>query len=185
MKLPALETSRLILLPAHPRLAKKTAAFYQKNKDFLQPFEPKYDPDFCTVGYQKAILKADARAARDNTGLRYWCFRKEDPDTPCGCVALTSIVWGAFRSATVAYKTDGDLLRQGYAAEALNAVVELAFEGLNLHRLEASIMPRNQASLALARKCGFSEEGRSPRYIRINGVWEDHIHMVRLNEEGE
>ena len=38
---------------------------------------------------------------------------------------------------------------------------------------------------ALARKCGFSEEGRSPRYIRINGVWEDHIHMVRLNEEGE
>jgi ribosomal-protein-alanine N-acetyltransferase len=98
-------------------------------------------------------------------------------------VALTSIVWGAFRSATVAYKTDGDLLRQGYAAEALSAVVELAFEGLNLHRLEASIMPRNAASLALARKCGFVEEGRSPRYICINGVWEDHIHMARLNEE--
>ena len=72
-----------------------------------------------------------------------------------------------------------------YAAEALEAMVELAFEGLNLHRLEASIMPRNAASLALAKRCGFSEEGRSPRYIRINGVWEDHIHMVRLNEEGE
>ena len=40
MKLPALETARLILLPAHPRLAKKTAAFYEKNKTFLQPFEP-------------------------------------------------------------------------------------------------------------------------------------------------
>ena len=185
MKLPALETARLILLPAHPRLAKKTAAFYENNKTFLQPFEPTYDPKFTTRGYQRALLKADAKAARDNCGLRYWCFRKEAPDTAIGCVALTSITWGAFRSATVAYKTDGDLLRQGYASEALNAVVALAFEGLNLHRLEASIMPRNAASLALARKCGFSEEGRSPRYIRINGLWEDHIHMVRLNEEGE
>ena len=185
MRLPVLETQRLILRPAHPRLAKKTAAFYEKNRDFLQPFEPKYDPDFTTVAYQKALLRQDARAARDNTGLRYWCFRKEDPDTAMGCVALTSIAWGAFRSATLAYKTDRDLLRQGYAAEAVNAIAALAFEGLNLHRLEASIMPRNEASLALARKCGFSEEGRSPRYIRINGVWEDHIHMVRLNEEGE
>ena len=185
MKLPVLETRRLILLPAQPRLAKKTAAFYEKNKGFLQPFEPTYDPDFTTVSYQKALLKGDARAARDNTGLRYWLFRKEDPETPIGCVAFTSIVWGAFRSATLAYKIDRDLLRKGYAAEALEAMVELAFEGLGLHRLEASIMPRNAASLALAKRCGFSEEGRSPRYIRINGVWEDHIHMVRLNEEGE
>ena len=63
------------------------------------------------------------------------------------------------------------------------AAVELAFHGLNLHRVEASIMPRNAASLALARRCGFVEVGRSPRYICINGVWEDHIHMARLNEE--
>ena len=183
MKLPVLETRRLILRPAHPRMARKTAAFYEKNKDFLQPFEPKYDPDFTTAAYQKALLKADARAARDNSGLRYWMFRKEDPETPIGCVAFTSIVWGAFRSATVAYKTDREFLKQGYAAEALEAMAALAFEGLGLHRLEASIMPRNEASLALAKKCGFHEEGRSPRYIRINGVWEDHIHMARLNEE--
>lgn len=183
MKLPVLETRRLILQPAHPRMARKTAAFYQKNKDFLQPFEPKYDPDFTTVAYQRQLLKADARAARDNTGLRYWLFPKEAPETPMGCVAFTSITWGAFRSATLAYKIDRDFLKQGYAAEAVEAMVALAFEGLNLHRIEASIMPRNEASLALAKKCGFSEEGRSPRYIRINGVWEDHIHMVRLNEE--
>ena len=65
MRLPVLETQRLILRPAHPRLAKKTAAFYEKNRDFLQPFEPKYDPDFTTVAYQKALLRQDARAARD------------------------------------------------------------------------------------------------------------------------
>ena len=131
---------------------------------------------------ERRNLRQDLIQAKTGQGIRFWIFRREDPRTAIGCVVISSIVFGAFRSATLAYKTDRDLLRQGYAAEALEAMVALAFEGLNLHRLEASIMPRNAASLALARKCGFSEEGRSPRYIRINGVWEDHIHMVRLND---
>ena len=32
------------------------------------------DPKFTTKGYQRALLKADAKAARDNSGLRYWCL---------------------------------------------------------------------------------------------------------------
>ena len=137
------------------------------------------------MAYQRALLRQDRRMEKEGSGVRLWLFLKEDPYTAIGCVVLSNILLGAFRSCTVAYKMDRDLLRQGYAAEALSAAVELAFRGLNLHRIEANIMPRNEASLALARRCGFSEEGRSPRYICINGVWEDHIHMVRLNEEGE
>ena len=49
--------------------------------------------------------------------------------------------------------------------------------------LEANIMPRNPASLRAAEKAGFVREGLSRRYLNINGVWEDHIHMVRLNED--
>ena len=130
-------------------------------------------------------MRQDRQAAKENRGLRYWIFRKEDPETAIGCAALNNIVLGAFRSCTLAYKMDKDLLRQGYASEAVLAVVDLAFRGLELHRIEANIMPRNRASLALARKCGFREEGLSQKYLRINGVWEDHIHMVRLNEKGE
>ena len=182
MKPPALETKRLVLYPAHPRLAKAASAFYTKNRAFLQPFEPALTEEFCTVAVQKQLMRRDRALAKADEGVRYWVFRKEDPDTAIGCVALNNIILGAFRSCFLAYKMDKDLLRQGYATEALSAAVELAFHGLNLHRIEANIMPRNAASLALARRCGFSEEGRSPKYIRINGVWEDHIHMVRLNE---
>ena len=183
--LPQLHTSRLILRPAHPRLAKAAADYYARNREFLTPFEPSFPEGFCTAGYQKALMRQDCRAAKENRGLRYWVFRKDDPDTAIGCVALNNIILGAFRSCFLAYKMDKDLLRQGYASEAVLAVVELAFQGLNLHRIEANILPRNAASLALARKCGFREEGLSPKYLCINGVWEDHIHMVRLNEEGE
>lgn len=183
--LPELETARLILRPAHPRLAKAAADYYARNEAFLRPFEPAHHPDFCTVAYQKALMRQDRAAAKADEGLRYWVFRKDAPDTAIGCVALNNIILGAFRSCFLAYKMDKDLLRQGYASEAVLAVVELAFRGLNLHRIEANILPRNAASLALARRCGFREEGLSPKYLCINGVWEDHIHMVRLNEEGE
>ena len=44
-------------------------------------------------------------------------------------------------------------------------------------------MPLNRASLRVLEKCGFQKEGISPRYLKINGVWEDHIHMVRLQDE--
>jgi len=44
-------------------------------------------------------------------------------------------------------------------------------------------MPRNLPSLRVAEKCGFQNEGLSPRYLQINGKWEDHVHMVKLNPD--
>ena len=42
-------------------------------------------------------------------------------------------------------------------------------------------MPRNKASLRVLEKNGFTNEGTASEYLNINGVWEDHIHMVKLN----
>ena len=41
------------------------------------------------------------------------------------------------------------------------------------------------AYLALAEKLGFHNEGLAVKYLKINGKWEDHIHMVLLNEKLE
>lgn len=65
--------------------------------------------------------------------------------------------------------------------KAVNEVVDYAFNVLKLHRIEANVMPRNIASKRVLEKCGFIEEGYSKKYLYINGVWEDHIHMVKFN----
>ena len=182
-RVPELETARLILRPAAPRLAAAAAGYYRRNRDWLQSVEPLQDPELDTVSYQRRMMRRDRRLARDGQGFRFWIFRREAPDTAIGCVALSCIVLGAFRSCFLAYKLDRSLLRQGYGAEAVNAVVDFAFRGLGLHRIEANILPRNAPSLALARRCGFQEEGRSPEYLCINGVWEEHIHMVKRNQD--
>jgi ribosomal-protein-alanine N-acetyltransferase len=67
--------------------------------------------------------------------------------------------------------------------EAVAAVVELAFGPLQLHRVEANIIPRNMPSRRVVEKLGFVNEGLSPKYLKINGVWEDHMHYVVLNPD--
>jgi ribosomal-protein-alanine N-acetyltransferase len=58
-----------------------------------------------------------------------------------------------------------------------------AFDELRLHRLEAACLPNNEASKGLLRKLGFREEGYAVKYLRINGVWHDHLLFAILSEE--
>jgi [ribosomal protein S5]-alanine N-acetyltransferase len=57
------------------------------------------------------------------------------------------------------------------------------FQELGLHRIEANIMPKNKRSLRVVEKLGFYNEGLAYKYLKINGKWEDHIHMVLLNDK--
>ena len=54
---------------------------------------------------------------------------------------------------------------------------------ISLHRLEASIQPANERSIALVRAAGFTREGFSRRYLKIGGRWRDHEHWAILAED--
>jgi RimJ/RimL family protein N-acetyltransferase len=49
--------------------------------------------------------------------------------------------------------------RQGYAAEALGALLDHLFGAMGIRRVEAEVNPDNEASNALLRKLGFRHEG--------------------------
>ena len=177
-----LEAGALRLLPADTALAPRTAAYYARNRAFLRPFEPERPQAFFTVEGQRDILLREVLAAQGRRAYRFYIEPKCAPALVVGSIGLNDVVWGAFCSAFLGYKLDGGLLRRGYMTEAVEEAVRIAFTVLGLHRIEANIMPRNTASLGVARKAGFQEEGLAVRYLRINGVWEDHIHMVRRDE---
>ena len=178
-----LETERLVGRVPEKSMAALVLDFYTRNRDFLEPYEPERPPEFYTLEEQRRLLRQARTDREEGRGCSFWLFRKGEPERAIGYIALNNIVRGAFQSCFLGYKMDGTEINQGYMTEAVRACAELAFRRLGLHRIEGNIMPRNRPSLRVAEKCGFQEEGMARAYLRIHGVWEDHIHMVRLADD--
>ncbi|WP_128894123.1 GNAT family N-acetyltransferase [Longirhabdus pacifica] len=71
---------------------------------------------------------------------------------------------------------------QGFAAEAIQALLDHAFHTLSLHRVEAKIEPNNVNSIRLIEKLQFSLEGTKRQCEKINGKWIDLHLYAKLNE---
>ncbi len=102
-----------------------------------------------------------------------------------GEINLSSVQRGPYQNAYVGYWIDEAMAGHGYTPESFIVVARFAFEDLALHRLQASIIPRNTASRRVAEKLGLRNEGTAIRYLEINGVWEDHIRYAITAEEWE
>lgn len=63
------------------------------------------------------------------------------------------------RRAEIGYALGRPFWGQGYMHEALVALIEHGFREMGLHRLEADIDPRNEASARSLERVGFQREG--------------------------
>jgi ribosomal-protein-alanine N-acetyltransferase len=91
-----------------------------------------------------------------------------------GGININDIVRGRFQNGFLGYWAFAPSAGRGYLSEALPLAIRYAFHGLGLHRLEANIQPGNRASIRLAERCGFRNEGYSPDYLFIDGAWRGH-----------
>lgn len=72
---------------------------------------------------------------------------------------------------------------QGYAREAVTALLDWGFDTLGLHRVEADIDPENQASATLLQRLGFQLEGRlRERWIVAGQVSDSAIYGLLARE---
>lgn len=169
------------LVPADLSLAKQVVGYYKRNRAFLEAFEPVRSEEFFSLEYQRETLKKEMVEYEARTAFRFYIMSTEHPPKIIGIIGLNNVVWGAFCSAFLGYKLDKDYVNKGYMSVAVEMLTNYAFEELGLHRIEANVMPKNKASLKVLEKNHFMNEGISKYYLNINGVWEDHIHMVKIN----
>ncbi|MES9519845.1 GNAT family N-acetyltransferase [Streptomyces capoamus] len=73
--------------------------------------------------------------------------------------------------------------RRGYAAEALALLLRYMFAERRYHKCLAVIFARNEASLALMRRLGFTEEGRLREHVFFAGRHHDLVLMGLLADE--
>ena len=118
------------------------------------------------------------RLKRDNEAG--FLVRRAGDCAICGVINLNVITYEALCSAYLSYYAVQKYAEKGYMKEGLLLVIDHAFGEMGLHRLEANIQPDNEASIRLVESLGFVCEGYSPRYLKINGKWQDHERWALL-----
>ncbi len=72
---------------------------------------------------------------------------------------------------------------KGYGTESINLLLDFAFNYMNLHSVELSVLDTNARAQRCYQKVGFKEVGRERQARYINGKYHDEIDMDILREE--
>jgi [ribosomal protein S5]-alanine N-acetyltransferase len=144
------------------------------NREHTGPWDPARDESFYTAAGQRLELELDQRAWAAGSAFAFAILATDERDRIIGRVALANVVRGPWQNATLGYWIDHAAIRRGHASRAVRLALEYAFDHAGLHRVQPAIIPRNIASTRVAERVGFRQEGRALRYLKINGVWEDH-----------
>ena len=175
------ETERLILHLSNPDMTSEITNYLIRNRKFLSNIEPKRPEEYYTEDYQRKILLDESLFVYGSNQFKFWITKKGESRV-IGNINLNGVIKGSFSSCFISFRRDKDEVGKGFMLEAIIKGIDIAFNDIGLHRIEANIMPSNELDLDLCRQIGFYEEGLAKKYLKINGVWEDHIHMVLLNE---
>jgi len=154
----------------------------QRSRDHLVPWEPAWARDELTRPAFRRRVRHYQRELREDLGYAFFIFDDRD-DALIGGLTLSNVRRGVTQAAALGYWLGAPYVRRGYMTESVSAVATFAFDKLRLHRLEAACLPHNAASIGVLERSGFLREGRARRYLKINGVWQDHLLFARLSDD--
>ena len=123
------------------------------------------------------LLRAEARRGQSLP------FAVEYRGRLAGRLTVSSITYGALRSASIGYWVGEEYAGRGITPAAVALATDHCFTVLGLHRMEINIRPENLASLRVVAKLGFRDEGVRERYLHIAGKWADHRTFALTAEE--
>ena len=179
---PVLESDRVVLrtpqMSDYPAWVELRAA----SREFLTHWEPLWSNDELSRASFRRRVRHYLRDLREDVGYALFIFSATS-GALVGGLTLCNVRRGVTQSCTLGYWVGANFARQGYMTAAVRAVVPFVFDSLELHRLEAACLPTNAASIKLLEKTGFKHEGIARRYLRINGVWQDHLLYALLDTD--
>ena len=152
------------------------------SRDFLTPWEPTWPADDLTRGAFRRRLRRHAEEIDRDEAYPFFIFREGD-HALLGGLTLGQVRRGVAQAATLGYWMGEPHAGRGHMARAVRATTGFAFATLRLHRLEAACLPHTLASQRLLERVGFQREGYARAYLRIAGVWQDHLLFALLESD--
>ena len=164
---PTLHTTRLRMRPFTSADADALFSLHSR-ADILRDWDA---PPWSDRALAERFIEACREMAEEGSGARLAIDRASN-GAFIGWCSLTR--WNPdYRSASLGYCLDDAAWGRGYATEAARAVLEWAFDTLDLNRVQAETDTRNAASARVLEKLGFVREGTLREDCVVNGEVSD------------
>ncbi|MGX5175442.1 GNAT family N-acetyltransferase [Aliikangiella sp. IMCC44653] len=108
--------------------------------------------------------------------------QREAPGQLVGDMAFT-LDTDTGKTVELGIAIDCDFQKQGFALEAMRALISYLFNELNMHRIHVCIDPNNQPSIQLCQRAGLRLEGHLKQSSWFKGEWVDDLLMGILQSE--
>jgi len=175
---PSISTSRLTLRPAEREDFPYLHGLWSESLVRRYLFDDRY----VSLELARSVLETCLEGKERGTGL--WILQSTDGSARLGCAGLSLTAAVAKAEPRLAGLLEPVVAlhptrwKQGYAVEALTALVEYAFETLDEQRLAAASDVPNVASLRMLERVGFAplrevQGGRYPMrtYLLARDAW--------------
>ena len=177
---PLIETNRFFLTVLKPNKADLVHEYYLRNKERLAPFEPLRSDSFYHLNSCEKRLEKSFSCFQNGQAVNFVAITK-DHKYMLGMCNFTGIAMGPFMACYLGFSIDKDFEGKGLMAEILRTGIEHMFAERKLHRIMANYLPENSRSKNLLEKLGFKKEGYARSYLKIAGIWQDHILNSLIN----
>lgn len=173
----ALNTRELRLRPSNPADAEGMFAMLS------DPESMKYWSDKPIKDLDAAIeaLNRDLESDAQGNSL-CWAITLKGQDRMIGKCILFHFDKTNHR-AEIGYILNRQFWRRGLMYQALTAVIEFAFNTLELHRIEADVDTKNAGSLGVLEKLGFKREGLFRERWFVYDEWQDSVMLGLLKQD--
>ncbi|EJQ60119.1 GNAT family N-acetyltransferase [Bacillus mycoides] len=177
MGFPKLETERLLLREL--TLLDAEAMFHYFSKESVIRY---FGMDsFENIEQAKTTIQTFRKRNEEGSVFR-WGIEKKGTDQLIGTCGF-HLINNHHKRAEIGYELDDTYWGQGYATEALQAMLAYGFETLHFIRIAAVVYIENEASRNLLKKIGFQEEGLLRKYMIQNDVAHDTVVYSLLKED--
>lgn len=114
--------------------------------------------------------------------LYCWIIRLKKDNQFVG-VAGMSLSADRFKMGEIYYKLLPKHWGKGYATETGRALIQVGFDTLKLHRIEAGVATENHKSIKVLEKLGMTREGIRRKILPIRGEWVDNYHYAIVEDD--
>ncbi|WP_110114461.1 GNAT family N-acetyltransferase [Bacillus sp. CGMCC 1.16541] len=179
----SIESERLIIRPYYVSDYPHWLAQYEQRLPSQHKYdEGKLDMSACTKEWFQEFVKKNQASANEDRLYIFGVFHQE-AYTHIGAIDFSTLLRDDFQWARIGYQIHNHFWGQGYGKEAVKLALQLGFEQLNYHRIEAHINLDNDASIHLAKSVGMEYECTRKKFIYEDGAWTDNLIYVRNAEK--